>query len=244
MSEHSSRLNKLARNLYGVWFWAVFICLSLPTLCLVALIPDQHRCRSVARWSAGRLLRLTGAWPAVSGLHLLPDTASVVVANHASYLDGILLTAVLPHRYRYVIKREITQVPLVGFFLRRIGAHFVDRYDPKRGASDARRIIQTANDGASLAFFPEGTFLREPGLRRFHNGAFTIATRSKMPLIPITIRGTRKMLPAHQWLARPARLAVIISEPLETANDMDASTAREYCRKQILQTLNEPDLQA
>lgn len=244
MLEHPRLLYRLAYGLYGLWFWAVFICLSLPTLCLVALIPGQHRCRCIARLSAGLLLRLTGAWPAVSGLHLLPETASVVVANHASYLDGILLTAILPHRYRYVIKREITQVPLVGFFLRRIGAHFVDRSDPKRGAADARRIIQTANDGASLAFFPEGTFLREPGLRRFHNGAFTIATRSNMPLIPITIRGTRKMLPAHQWLARPARLAVIISEPLEAANDMDASTAREYCRKQILQKLNEPDLLA
>ncbi len=244
MLEHLRLLNRLAYGLYGIWFWAVFISLSLLTLCLVALIPGQHRCRCVARASAILLLRLTGSWPTVSGLHLLPDKASVIVANHASYLDGILLTAVLPHRYRYVIKREITQVPLVGFFLRRIGAHFVDRSDPKRGAADARRIIQTANNGASLAFFPEGTFLREPGLRRFHNGAFTIATRSNLPLVPLTIRGTRKMLPAHQWLARPGHLAVIIGEPLETSNNMDASTAREYCRKQILLALNEPDLQA
>jgi 1-acyl-sn-glycerol-3-phosphate acyltransferase len=211
---------------------------------LIAILPGQIRRRRIARMGAQLVFRLTGTWPKISGLHRLPDTAAVVVANHASYLDGILLTAVLPHRYQFVIKREMTDIPLVHFFLRRIGAHFVERYDPHRGGADARRIMQTAGDGASLAFFPEGTFTREPGLGHFHNGAFTIATRSRMPLIPMTIIGTRRMLPADSWLPNPATLKVVVSEPLDTGDQPDAFAALEHCRQKILEALDEPDLLA
>jgi 1-acyl-sn-glycerol-3-phosphate acyltransferase len=177
-------------------------------------------------------------------LHNLPESAAVMVANHASYIDGILLTAVLPHRYRFVIKREVTKVPLVSFFLQRIGAHFVERFDKQRGASDARRIFQTALGGASLAFFPEGTFRSEPGLRRFQNGAFTIAARNSMPLVPLVIRGTRHMLPAHKWLPRPARLEIEISAPVLNTGEIGPLAAMEYCRERILAGLDEPDLTA
>lgn len=231
-------------SLYGVWFGAVFGFMSLTTLVLVTILPGQIHRRRAARMGAQLVFRLTGTWPRISGLHQLPEAAAIVVANHASYLDGILLTAVLPHRYQFVIKREMSEIPLVHFFLARLGAHFVERYDPHRSGADARRIMQTAGDGASLAFFPEGTFEPEPGLRRFHSGAFTIATRSRMPLIPMTIIGTRRMLPADSWLPVPARLKVIVSEPLDTANETDVYAALEHCRQRILEALDEPDLLA
>ncbi|MGI9327641.1 MAG: lysophospholipid acyltransferase family protein [Pseudomonadales bacterium] len=231
-------------KLYGVWFWVVFTFAALLTLCLIAVMPGQERRRRIAKRGASIVFFLTGARPHVSGLHLLPDCASVVVANHASYLDGILLTAVLPHQYRFVIKREVTKVPLVNFFLQRIGAHFVERFDKHRGANDARKIMQTANNGASLAFFPEGTFLREPGLRRFHNGAFTIAIRRDMPLVPLAISGTRQMLPAQRWMPIPVRLRINIREPLLTAEISEVRVALELCRESILADLDEPDLLA
>ncbi|MGI9289710.1 MAG: lysophospholipid acyltransferase family protein [Gammaproteobacteria bacterium] len=216
--------------------------MSLSSLTLVAFVPGEKRRRGIARSAARLVFRLTGAWPKIQGLEHLPDQASVVVANHASYLDGILLTAVLPHRYRFVIKREITQVPVVNFFLNRIGAHFVERFDTQRSASDARRIMQTATNGDSLAFFPEGTFHTEPGLRRFHSGAFTIAVRSNMPLVPLTIRGTREMLPADRWLPALTRLEVIINEAILTDETRDAGSILDDCRERILKALNEPDL--
>jgi 1-acyl-sn-glycerol-3-phosphate acyltransferase len=237
-------LKRLTNSLYGIWFATVFSCLSLATLGVIIVVPGQQRRRMMARQGARLVFRLTGAWPEISGLRHLPDHASVVVANHASYLDGILLTAVLPHRFQFVIKREMTQVPLAHYFLRRIGAHFVDRSDARKGATDARRIMQTATNGGSLAFFPEGTFRREPGLRRFQNGAFKVALRQGLPLIPLAIIGTRAMLPAHSWLPRPAKLAVIIKQPLLAESTTDPVQAREKCRQHILAELNEPDLHA
>jgi 1-acyl-sn-glycerol-3-phosphate acyltransferase len=242
MQERPNPLIRIAHSLYGVWFGAVFGLMSLTTLGLVAIIPGPRRRRRIAKIAAGLVFRLTGTWPSISGFEHLPQQAAVVVANHASYIDGILLTAVLPHRYRFVIKREVTQIPVMHFLLERIGAHFVERSDPHRSGADARRIIQTAGNGDSLAFFPEGTFTEEPGLQRFHNGAFSIALRGDMPLVPLTIRGTRNMLPADRWLPVPSRLEIIISQPLQTAHTVDARDLLENCRSRILETLDEPDL--
>ncbi len=188
------------------------------------------------------VFRLTGTWPAIDGLQNLPGSPSVVVANHASYLDGILLTAILPNRFQFVIKREITQVPMVHYFLRRIGAHFVERFDARKGATDARRIMQTATEGGSLAFFPEGTFRKEPGLRRFQNGAFTVALRQDLPLVPLVIKGTRNMLPAQAMLPRYAQLAISIKTPVPTSSSSDPAEIRDQCRLEILADLGEPDL--
>jgi 1-acyl-sn-glycerol-3-phosphate acyltransferase len=233
-------LIKLRDRLYGVWFVSVFCSAALITLGLVACTPGMRRRRLIARHGARLVFRITGAWPDIVGLPHLPQEAAIVVANHASYLDGILLTAVLPHNFKFVIKREMTDVPLVHFFLRRLGAHFVERFDAHKGALDTRRIMQTATDGGSLAFFPEGTFRREPGLGRFQNGAFSIAARSGMPLVPLVIRGTRAMLPAERWLPRPARLSIRIQQPIFAA--ADPLQAREICRQLILAELGEPDL--
>ena len=106
----------------------------------------------------------------------LPRGPCVVVANHASYLDGVVLKAALPARFSFVIKKEVSHVPLAGFVLRRIGSEFVDRFNRHAGGMDARRLFKAAETGQALAFFPEGTFLAQPGLGKFHTGAFAIAT--------------------------------------------------------------------
>jgi 1-acyl-sn-glycerol-3-phosphate acyltransferase len=242
MSISSKILQKLLYGLYGLYFITLFASLALVTGCLLAVIPGQMNRRSAARQGGKLLFRLTGTWPDIEGLDYLPAGPSVVVANHASYMDGILLATVLPSRYQFVIKREITSIPGVHWYLRRIGAHFVDRFDVRKGATDARRIIQTATNGGSLAIFPEGTFRLEPGLRRFQNGAFTIAVRNHLPLVPITISGTREMLPAEVWLPKPAQLKVTIHQPYLTDAETDPITARDECRKNICSALNEPDL--
>jgi 1-acyl-sn-glycerol-3-phosphate acyltransferase len=230
---------------YGVYFWVVFGNCALATLILLILLPQQSTRRRAARGAAGLVFRLTGSWPDIAGREHLPARPNVVVANHASYLDGILLTAVLPHEYQFVIKREMTRLPLIHFFLRRLGAHFVERFDKHRGATDARKIMATAGSGASLAFFPEGTFHSEAGLRHFHSGAFIIAARNLMPVVPLAIHGTRTMLPAHRVLPRPTRLRVTIVPALNRGEPItDPRAALVESRRRILEHLDESDLLA
>ena len=95
----------------------------------------------------------------------------MVVANHCSYLDGVVLAASLPTAFSFVIKREMASVPLAGLLLRRIGAEFVERRDQGRVLRDTRRLLRQALSGHALVFFPEGTFSHVVEHVRFCVGA-------------------------------------------------------------------------
>jgi len=238
----SAGFSTVVQRIYGVYVGVTFIAVTVPTFCLLAITPGQPTRRALVQKAAALILFVTGVTPRVSGHENLPAEQCVIVANHASYLDGIILAAVLPPRFAFVIKREMASVPFAGFLLRRIGSEFVERFDKQRSAVDARRIIQSAVTGQSLAFFPEGTFRREPGLQRFHSGAFAAAKRGNLKLVPIIIRGSRDMLPANQTLPTPATLEVII-KPAVNTNLADNSNGSliNACRDSILEDLNEPD---
>ncbi len=241
-SQSAAESGGLGAKLYGAWFAAVFVACALSAVLAAALLPGEHRRRRFARGAAKAVFSLTGSSPAVSGLEHLPAEPAVLVANHASYLDGILMTAALPDRFHFVIKREMTQVPVAHFLLRRVGAHFVERADKKRGATDVRSILQTAGTGGSLAFFPEGTFHTEAGIRPFRNGAFAVAFRGHMPIVPAAISGTRHMLPADKLLPRPGRLRVDIHAPFQPDEHQTQEAAMRYCRDRIVKSTGEPDL--
>jgi 1-acyl-sn-glycerol-3-phosphate acyltransferase len=113
------------------------------------------------------------------------------VANHASYLDGIILTAALPAGFTYLIKQQMARVPIAGFVLRRLGSAFVDRNDPNDRQRIARALVGLAVKGDALGFFPEGTFDASPGLKPFQLGAFSAAARANLPVVPIVIYGSR-----------------------------------------------------
>jgi 1-acyl-sn-glycerol-3-phosphate acyltransferase len=231
------------KKAYGLYAWLAFTAVTLPTLGLVAVLPGEQRRRALVRGAARLLFALIGATPRLRGLANLPAEPCVVVSNHASYLDGVILTAVLPARFSFVIKREMTRVPLAHFLLRRIGSAFVERNDTRTGARDARRILRRARDRQSLAFFPEGTFTAEPGLRRFHNGAFVTALRGGSPVVPVVIRGSRAMLPAGRWLPVPGRLEVSIQPPVDQgATNAATGSLMTAARDRILEELGEPDL--
>jgi 1-acyl-sn-glycerol-3-phosphate acyltransferase len=182
----------------------------------------------------------------VRGMDRLAPGQCIVVSNHASYLDGLVFTAALPSRFGFVIKREMSAVPLAGLFLRRIGSEFVERFDRNRGAADARRVLRNAASGHSLVFFPEGTFTRTPGLLKFHTGAFVTAARAGCPVIPAVVRGTRAALPPNGNLPRPGRIEVDILPPIhgapEPPGEISSAALRDRARQAILLALGEPDL--
>jgi 1-acyl-sn-glycerol-3-phosphate acyltransferase len=157
----------------------------------------------------------------------------------------VVLTAALPPRFSFVIKREASEVPLMGAVLKRLGSEFVERFDRRRSAADARRMLRKASRGDSLVFFPEGTFTPTPGLLKFHTGAFASAARAGCPLVPALVRGTRRALPPSGGLPRPGRIEMQIlpalSAPLGSP-EQSAAALRERARAAILAELGEPDL--
>ncbi len=233
------------RILYGIYAIVLFLLLGFCALVLALVVPGVQRRRMVARAMSRTFFLLAGMPLSVKGLERLPRGQSVVVSNHASYLDGIVFTAALPARFAFVIKREMNAVPLAGLLLRRLGSHFVERFNRHRGATDTRRVLRDAINGSSLAFFPEGTFTRTPGLLKFHTGAFTTALRAGCPIVPATVRGTRVALSPSGGLPRPGRIEVRILPPISpnagTTEDV-ALDLRDRARDAILSDLGEPDL--
>jgi len=237
----------LWRLIYGVYAWTIFIVLALSAVCAAALLPGLERRRLAIHTIARVLVKISGIRLIVKSAERIPQGQCVIVANHASYLDGVLFTAVLPPRFGFIIKREMNRVPLAGLLLRRLGSLFVERADRQRGANDARRVLRTAINGNSLMFFPEGTFRSAPGLLKFHVGAFITAARAGCPVVPAVVRGTRVVLPMGALLPQRAPIEIEFLAPLvatETAGESAAAELRDRARSAILAQLKEPDLAA
>jgi 1-acyl-sn-glycerol-3-phosphate acyltransferase len=236
------------RFVYGVYAAVLFLAVALTALIAVLLMPTLRLRRGTARIAARTFFLLAAMPLKLRGLENLPDGQCVVVANHASYLDGVVMAAALPPRFGFVIKREMNDVPVAGLLLRRIGSEFVDRFNRHKGGTDARRVLRTAASGHSLVFFPEGTFTPEVGLGKFHTGAFAIAARAGCPVVPAVILGTRRNMPATRVFPRPGALEVRFGLPIAPAAEEPevdpVLNLRDQARQAVLRELGEPDLAA
>lgn len=232
------------RSMLGWILTPIAAVVILTGMLLVIITPGLRNRRRVAAWTGVSTLMTLGCLPQLHAGDALPEGPCIVVANHASYLDGILLTALLPPRFSFVIKAEVQKVPYVSLLLRRLGSQFVDRSDADSRGDAGRQIMGHAGEGAALGFFPEGTFRNAAGLRPFHSGAFLAAIRSGLPVVPVTIQGTREALPEGRWFVRPTRLRVHILEPHRPPAP-GAGQARRFAqsvRAAMLEALDEPDL--
>ena len=127
----------------------------------MAVLPGLTTRWAMLRWSGRQLLRLTCVQLLVQGSENLPEHGGcVVVANHASYLDGLILLSILPYSVSFVAKAELQDQPFLHWFLKRIRTQFVQRFDVQQGTADTRGLAKQAHEGVPLMFFPEGTFTR------------------------------------------------------------------------------------
>jgi 1-acyl-sn-glycerol-3-phosphate acyltransferase len=236
---------RLAGLGYALYTKTVFWLLAPPTWIAVMLLPPRRWRWAVMRYSARSLFHLTRVPIEVSGIQNWSwDRPCVIVANHASYLDGVVLVACLPGEFSFVAKAELASQFIAGHFLRRIGAVFVERFDMQRGVTDARRLEKTVGAGQSLMFFPEGTLTRMPGLLPFHMGAFVAAAEAGIPVLPVSIHGTRSILRSGSWFPHRGDVSITIKRPLmPLGKDWSAAVKlRDRVRDELLSDLDEPDL--
>jgi len=247
MAEAISRIVIGAGNfVYGLYAWICLILSVLAAVLCALLVPFLTWRRRCVSFFSRLPLRLAGVSTDVRGIENIPGGDCVVVANHASYVDGLILQGYLPARFSFVIKGEMQNFPVVGFMLRRIGSKFVERFEASGSARDARRLLRAASDGESLVVFPEGTFIRNPGLGRFRSGAFAAAINAGVPVVPVVISGSRRMMPAKKLWPRHGHLRIDILKPIEPSDDSYSSTKvlASLARQKILEVLDEPDLLA
>jgi 1-acyl-sn-glycerol-3-phosphate acyltransferase len=225
------------RLMYACYAWPAFLLQAMVALLLLVVLPRLAQRRRLIRWVARNALRSIGMRIDVHGLGALPHPC-VVVANHESYLDGVVLAATLPPHFGFVIKREMRSMPGAGWLLERIGAQFVARNNSTGSARDALRVLRSAANGEALAFFPEGTFRPQPGLLPFHNGAFAAAVRASLPVVPLVLRGTRRRLAPGTLLPWPGKISLTALHPIAaTHRKSDIGALRDATRALFVEQL-------
>ena len=195
--------------------------------------------RAVVRAVAWLLFHFT-----VVGADHVPSTgAAVIVANHQSWLDPIILPLALPRKPAFLAMEELWRMPAIGLIMRTYGPLAIPL---NRGAVDAtalKRSVRALQEGALLIIFPEGGISADGRLRPFHRGAAMLAARAKAPLIPVAIQGTSDALPLGRLLPRRRPITVRIGTPivptgpgreeLERASEAAAAQIEELRRRSI-----------
>ncbi len=203
-----------------------------------------------ATWRIGAavcrlFLRAAGIPLVVRGAERIPRTPVVLAVNHTSYLDALVLVALLgPRVYSFVAKREFQDNPLMRMLLKGFGTLFVERFDVQKSAEHADVLVQAVRAGASMVVFPEGTLTRNTGLMEFRAGAFQVASQAGVPVVPVALRGLRSALRDGTWYARRVPVAVTVCAPIapDGADWAAAVRLRDRVRAEILQHCGEPDL--
>jgi 1-acyl-sn-glycerol-3-phosphate acyltransferase len=239
---------RLRATLFGCWAWLLLALLAPFAWLGIVLLPTVDARWQVVRGAARLLLWATGTRVVVNGLEHLadPGPSKVIVCNHASYADVVVLVAVLPYPVSFVAKKELADPFWSGFALRRIDTFFVDRADRRHGLADYRRITKGARRARTLLYFPEGTFGSEPGLLPFRMGAFATAVTVNAPVVPVVLQGTRRLLPSRSRWPQPATITVTVLPPIDVPAEADdrwalAVELRDAARAAILQHSGEGD---
>lgn len=237
-------LRKLFDWIYAPVAGVVLVVVATLACVVVIAGPTLAVRRELARLGVRLVLASMGVPLTVRGLQQLPAGACIVVANHASYLDGLVLAAALPRRFSFVVQDGAASWPLVGLTLRRMGAIFVNRASAHSSAQLTRQLMRRLHGGEPLAIFAEGTFKADPGLLPFKSGAFLMAARTGVPVVPVGIRGTRRLLGGGRRLPRWSAVHIELQPPLHADGPGRDAAARlrDRARARVLALCAEPDL--
>ncbi|MGB5165628.1 MAG: lysophospholipid acyltransferase family protein [Woeseiaceae bacterium] len=209
--------------LYQPYKWLIFAPFFVLTTLFFGSAAAVFTAVLPARWVSlicGTFWSRLNAWLTpmpvdISGREIIDSQQSyVVVANHESLYDIFVLYGYLGIDFKWVIKQEMRSVPGLGIGCEKLGHIFVDRSNRKAALAAIDAARSKINNGTSVVFFPEGTRSRDGKLRQFKKGAFRFALDLDLPILPVTIIGTRDILPSDSLDLLPGKARLIIGEPI------------------------------
>jgi 1-acyl-sn-glycerol-3-phosphate acyltransferase len=163
------------------------------------------------------VLWLFGIKVSVVGMeHLGAGKHFIYVANHASMFDIPAVMGNIPDEIRIVMKKELTRIPIFGWALK-VGHYItIDRDNPKDAMKSLDRAAEKIRNGASVLLFAEGTRTTDGKLQPFKRGAFALAVKSGVPIIPVTINGTYRIMKKGSWQVHPSHITIVLEKPIPT----------------------------
>ena len=192
----------------------------------------QHACARLWSWL---ILTTSGIRVRVEGLeNVNPHEATIYCANHQSAMDIPVLFVHLPVQFRFVAKRSLFKMPFMGWHLRRSGHIPVERARPREALRSLEQAAQKVREGKSVVLFPEGHRSRSGQIGPFKAGSFHLAILAGVPIVPVTLNGTRSVLKPDTFHVRPGQTEMIVHPPVPTRNltlkDVEALSERVRSR--------------
>lgn len=196
--------------------------------------------------------RLTGEWTSLClrgagtelvvkhGERLGAGRGRILVSNHESWFDIFALGTALRRRFSFVGKKEISRIPVVGGAWEKVGNIAIDRSDREAAIASLERADALLREGRTIIMFPEGTRSPTGELGRFKKGAFVMAIKSQVPVVPVAVLGTGRIMRKGDWRVFPGTATVVVGNPVDTEGLTlkDRNRLARKCRDEVFRLMN------
>jgi len=214
-------MSKILGTVKTIWLmsWAAFMTLFLffPIMTTAFISKTGNLPFTLSKIWARVILFITGTRVKIRGKENINKKQSYVfISNHQSQFDILSIVATLGIQFRWVIKKEIMKVPLFGYALYKSRNIFVDRSNTERAKESIHRGLERLPDGVSVMVFAEGTRSPDGRLGKFKKGGFNIAQDKGFPILPVTVNGSRRVLPKKSFVFYPGTIDVVVGKPIDS----------------------------
>ena len=215
----------------GLWTAIATITLGIPVMVAGLLSRTGNLAFSISKLWAYTMLAVSFVRTEIKNKEKIKQgTSYIIISNHQSLYDIIALVTTLGIQYRWFIKKEVLKIPIFGYALYASRNIFIDRSNTACAIESINKGIDRLPRGVSVMVFAEGTRSRDGRIHEFKKGGFVTAVRRKIPILPVTVNGSRRVLPKGSLAMKPGKIQIIIGDPIDTSG-YTTDTAQELIDK-------------
>jgi 1-acyl-sn-glycerol-3-phosphate acyltransferase len=214
-----------------LWLSIATIILGIPVMIAGMLSRTGNLAFSISKIWAYVILAVSFVRTEIKNKEkLLKGTSYIIISNHQSHFDILALVTTLGIQFRWIIKKEILKIPIFGYALYASRNIFIDRSNTTRAIESINKGIDRLPKGVSVMVFAEGTRSPDGQIHEFKKGGFVTAITRKIPILPVTVNGSRRVLPKGSLVVKPGKIQVVIGDPIDTSG-YTTNTAQELIDK-------------
>jgi 1-acyl-sn-glycerol-3-phosphate acyltransferase len=202
----------------GFWATIATIILGIPVMVAGLLGRTGNLAFSISKLWAYIMLAASFVRTEIKNKNkIIKGTSYIIISNHQSHYDIITLVTTLGIQYRWIIKKEILKLPIFGYALYASRNIFIDRSNTTSAIESINKGFDRLPKGASVMVFAEGTRSLDGQIHEFKKGGFVTAVRRKIPILPVTINGSRRVMRKGSFTLKPGKIQIVIGDPIDTS---------------------------
>jgi 1-acyl-sn-glycerol-3-phosphate acyltransferase len=218
----------MIRTVFLIAYVGLAIAIILPFFILYSWVTGSPEAMyELAMKTLRSGLRIVGVRVRVEGVENIPDRTCIFASNHVSNIDPVALVPFIPRRVAILAKKQVFRIPILATGMRMCQIVPVDRDDKEAAASSVNKAIQYIRSGTSFLVYPEGTRSPDGRLRAFKSGTFVMALEAGVPVVPVSLIGTQRLLPKGELSLRPGEVTVRFGPAVD-------STDYKFERREVL----------